>query len=99
MDIHEQIEDLARRKAEGALGGGQRRIDAQRAKGKLTARERIELLVDRGSFDEIDALVTHRGTEFGVDRQHFAGDSVITGYGRVEGRPVYVFAPDFTAFA
>jgi len=98
MNIHERIDELTKRKAEGALGGGVRRIEAQRAKGKLTARERISLLLDPGSFDELDGLVTHRGSDFGVERQRFPGDSVITGFGRIEGRPVCVFSQDFTVF-
>src|SRR3990172_2515182 len=82
----------------GALGGGVRRIEAQHQKGKLTARERLNLLVDPGSFDEFDALVVHRATDFGIDRQRFPGDAVVTGHARIEGRPVYVFAQDFTVF-
>ncbi len=98
MDIHERIEDLKKRKAEGALGGGARRIEAQRQRGKLTARERIDLLADPGSFEEFDSLVQHRGIEFGTDKQRFAGDAVVTGFARVEGRPIYLFSQDFTVF-
>ncbi len=83
---------------EGKLGGGVKRIEAQHKKGKLTARERILLLMDEGSFEEIGALVTHRTKDFGMEDQQFYGDGVITGYGTVNGRLVYVFAQDFTVF-
>ena len=82
----------------GKLGGGANRIEAQHEKGKLTARERIMLLMDEGSFEEIGALVTHRSKDFGMDEQQFYGDGVITGYGTVNGRLVYAFAQDFTVF-
>ncbi len=84
--------------AQAQLGGGQTRIDKQHAKGKLTARERVHLLLDPGSFEEIGALVTHRTTDFGMQQQLFYGDGVITGYGTISGRLVYVFAQDFTVF-
>src|ERR1044072_1136463 len=84
--------------AEAQLGGGQKRIDAQHKKGKLTARERIHFLLDEGSFEEIGMLVTHRSVEFGLDKEKYLGDGVITGYGTVNGRLVYVFAQDFTVF-
>lgn len=80
------------------LGGGQKRIDKQHEKGKLTARERVQLLMDTGSFEEIGALVTHRTTDFGMEEQLFYGDGVVTGYGTIDGRLVYVFAQDFTVF-
>jgi propionyl-CoA carboxylase beta chain len=80
------------------LGGGQRRIDQQHARNKLTARERLQLLLDPGSFQETDAFVTHRATEFGLAEQRFLGDGVVTGYGRIEGRTVCVFSQDFTVF-
>ncbi|MDP8923531.1 MAG: acyl-CoA carboxylase subunit beta [Chloroflexota bacterium] len=80
------------------LGGGQRRIDQQHKRGKLTARERIDLLLDPGSFQELDALVVHRSTEFGLDREHYLGDGVVTGWGRVDGRPIALFSQDFTVF-
>jgi propionyl-CoA carboxylase beta chain len=83
---------------EGRLGGGARRIEAQHKKGKLTARERVLLLMDPGSFEEIGALVTHRTKDFGMEDQQFYGDGVITGYGTVNGRLVYVYAQDFTVF-
>ena len=78
------------------LGGGKQRIDAQHSKGKLTARERIEVLLDNNSFEEIGGLVTHRSTNFGLEKTKFLGDGVITGYGTIEGRIIYVFSQDFT---
>lgn len=80
------------------LGGGQARIDAQHGRGKLTARERIELLLDHGSFEELDIFVEHRSTEFGMERQKIPGDGVMTGWGTVNGRVIFVFAKDFTVF-
>jgi propionyl-CoA carboxylase beta chain len=80
------------------MGGGAKRIEAQHARGKMTARERIELLLDPGSFQELDAFVLHRATDFGLDEQHFLGDSVVTGFGTIEGRLAYVFSQDFTVF-
>lgn len=80
------------------LGGGKDRIDAQRAKGKLTARERLALLLDEGTFRELDTFVTHRTTGFGMEDKKFLSDSVVTGWGTVDGRPVYVFSQDFTVF-
>ena len=77
-------------------GGGEKRIEAQHAKGKLTARERLNLLLDPDSFEELGMLVKHRSTNFGLDKQQFLGDGVVTGYGRVNGRLVYVFSQDFT---
>jgi len=85
-------------RAEARLGGGQKRIDAQHAKKKLTARERIELLVDQNSFEEFDMFVTHRSSDFGLDKKRFLGDGVITGCGKIHGRLVYVFSQDFTVF-
>ncbi len=92
------LEELERRRAAARLGGGQRRIDAQHAKGKLTARERIELLLDEGSFEEFDMFVTHRCAEFGMEADRPAGDGVVTGWGTINGRMVYVFSQDFTVF-
>lgn len=89
---------LKKKLAESKLGGGEKRIEAQHAKGKLTARERIDLLLDRGSFEEIGALVKHRSVDFGLDKQHYPGDGVVTGYGTIHGRLVYVFSQDFTVF-
>ncbi|GAB3988836.1 acyl-CoA carboxylase subunit beta [Spirosoma daeguense] len=96
--ISSKVDTLVRKNAEAELGGGQKRIDAQHAKGKLTARERIALLVDEGSFEEIGKFVMHRTRDFGLDKEHYLGDGVVTGYGTVEGRLVYVFAQDFTVF-
>ncbi|WP_224995525.1 acyl-CoA carboxylase subunit beta [Cesiribacter sp. SM1] len=94
---HQQKYELLKRKNEEALlGGGQDRINAQHKKGKLTARERIHLLLDEGSFEEIGKFVMHRSRDFGLDQQHFLGDGVVTGYGTVNGRTIYVFAQDFT---
>ena len=91
-------EELIEKLAEARLGGGQIRIDKQHEKGKLTAHERIHLLLDPGSFQEIGALVTHRTTDFGMENQIYYGDGVITGHGTISGRLVYVFAQDFTVF-
>lgn len=90
------LDELERRRAQARLGGGEERIDAQHAKGKLTARERIEVLLDEGSFEEFDMYVTHRCTDFGMDNQKIAGDGVVTGWGTINGRQVYVFSQDFT---
>src|SRR6187431_3237722 len=84
--------------AEAQLGGGKKRIEAQHKKGKLTARERIHFLLDENSFEEIGMLVTHRSTEFGLEKEKYLGDGVITGYGTLNGRMVYVYAQDFTVF-
>ncbi len=92
------IEELRSRLAAAELGGGEDRIRKQHAAGKLTARERVEFLLDAGSFVEVDALVTHRCTDFGMQKQKVPGDGVICGYGTVEGRLVYLFAQDFTVF-
>ncbi len=94
--MNDKIAELLRRKQEALLGGGKERIEAQHAKGKLTARERLDLLLDPGSFNEIDAFVTHRSNDFGLNKQRFPGDGVVTGYGRIGGRLVFVFAQDFT---
>ena len=93
-----KIEILQSKLEQGKLGGGKSKIEAQHKKGKLTARERIELLLDEGSFEEIGALVIHRTIDFGMENQIFAGDGVITGYGTVNKRLIYVFAQDFTVF-
>lgn len=92
-DILQQLDD---RRADARLGGGQKRIDAQHGRGKLTARERVHLLLDEGSFEEFDMFVTHRCTDFGMDAQKPAGDGVVTGWGTINGRLVYVFSQDFT---
>ncbi|MGI0147948.1 MAG: acyl-CoA carboxylase subunit beta, partial [Thermoplasmata archaeon] len=94
----ERIEELRRRKALARLGGGKDRTDAQRAKGKQTARERVEFLLDSGSFVEMDPFVEHRTTEFGMDKKRIPGDGVVTGHGTIDGRPVFVFSQDFTVF-
>ena len=96
--MQDKIEDLEKKKAQALLGGGAKRIESQHSKGKLTARERIAVLLDEGSFEEIGQLVTHRSTNFGLENQVFYGDGVITGYGTVHGRTIYVFAQDFTVF-
>lgn len=92
----DKFKELENKIAEAQLGGGEKRIEAQHEKGKLTARERIHFLLDEGSFEEIGMLVTHRSTDFGLDKQKVLGDGVVTGYGAIEGRLVYVFAQDFT---
>ncbi|WP_417709120.1 acyl-CoA carboxylase subunit beta [Roseibium aggregatum] len=96
--MKEVLAELEQRRETARLGGGQRRIDAQHAKGKLTARERIEILLDEGSFEEFDMFKQHRCTDFGMEEQHIPGDGVITGWGTVNGRTVYVFSKDFTVF-
>lgn len=93
-----KIEKLRELREEAKLGGGQKRIDSQHAKGKLTARERLDLLLDEGSFQELDMFVTHRCTDFGMEKTRPLGDSVVTGWGTIDGRLVYVFAQDFTVF-
>src|SRR5213593_4600662 len=98
MSTDKNIEELERRKRESELGGGEKRIERQHKEGKLTARERIALLFDPGSFQELDQLVVHRSTDFGMERQRVPGDGVVTGYGTVQGRLVYAFAQDFTVF-
>ncbi len=98
MAFEEKIRELLKKRELAKLGGGQKRIDTQHQKGKLTARERIELLLDDGSFEEFDMFVTHRCTEFGLEDKHFYSDGVVTGYGTIDGRIVYVFAQDFTVF-
>jgi propionyl-CoA carboxylase beta chain len=94
----ERIARLEQMRAEAVQGGGPVRVERQHAWGKLTARERLDLLLDPGSFRELDAFVVHRATEFGLDRQHFLGDGVVTGHGTIDGRLVFVFSQDFTVF-
>jgi len=94
----DRIAELERLKEQSRLGGGQERIDAQHKRGKLTARERLNFLLDEGSFEELDSLATHRSTEFGLDKQKYPGDAVVIGFGKVDGRLVYVFSQDFTVF-
>jgi propionyl-CoA carboxylase beta chain len=98
MSYEQNLEELERRKQQSELGGGQARIDRQHNDGKLTARERVALLFDPGSFQELDQLVMHRSTDFGMEKQRVPGDGVVTGYGTVQGRLVYSFAQDFTVF-
>ena len=92
----DKIQELVERRAAAKLGGGQQRIDAQHQKGKLTARERLEKLLDPGSFEEFDMFVQHRCTNFGMEATHPDGDGVVTGQGTIDGRLVFVFAQDFT---
>ena len=96
--MKEIIEELEKRRANARLGGGQTRIDAQHTRGKLTARERIELLMDENSFEEFDMYIEHRCTDFGMEKTKIPGDGVVTGWGTINGRVVYVFAKDFTVF-
>ena len=98
-EIQNKINQLIENRETARLGGGQKRIDAQHAKGKYTARERIQMLLDEGSFEEFDMFVTHRCYDFGMDKSHAFGDGVVTGYGTINGRLVYVFAQDFTVTA
>jgi propionyl-CoA carboxylase beta chain len=93
-----KTDELNRRQAAALMGGGQDRIDTQHSKGKLTARERIQLLFDEDSFEEIGMMVIHRTSDFGMDQQQFYGDGVVTGYGTIDGRLVYAYAQDFTVF-
>ena len=94
----ERIERLRQMRAESLLGGGATRIEQQHARGKLTARERLELLLDPDSFVELDAFVTHRSSDFGLDGERYLGDGVVTGHGQIDGRLVFVFSQDFTVF-
>ena len=96
--MQEIIEQLEIRRAAANAGGGEKRTNAQHGKGKLTARERIEVLLDEGSFEEWDMFVEHRCTDFGMEDQKIPGDGVVTGYGTINGRLVFVFSQDFTVF-
>ncbi|MFD5568248.1 carboxyl transferase domain-containing protein, partial [Streptomyces cadmiisoli] len=101
IDIHTtagKLADLQRRIQEATHAGSERAVDKQHAKGKLTARERIDLLMDEGSFVELDEFARHRSTNFGLEHNRPYGDGVVTGYGTVDGRPVAVFSQDFTVF-
>ena len=98
MSVQEAVERLQQMKAAGRLGGGQERIDAQHKRGKLTARERLDILLDPGSFQELDSLMVHRATMFGLENDRPLGDSVVTGWGKIDGRLVYVYSQDFTVF-
>lgn len=94
----DRINELLDKRQEARLGGGEKRIAAQHAKGKYTARERIDMLLDEGSFEEYDMFVTHHSTNFGIDKEKYLSDGVITGHGTIDGRPVFVFFQDFTVF-
>ena len=96
MAIEEKVQNLAKLREQAKQGGGVKRTKAQHTKGKLTARERIDLLLDPGSFEELDPFVTHRATEFGLAEQKYLGDAVVTGYGKIDGRLVFVYVQDFT---
>jgi propionyl-CoA carboxylase beta chain len=91
----DKIQHLHELKAQSRLGGGEARIEAQHKKGRLTARERLDLLLDKGSFREIDSFVVHNTTDFGMEKKKFLGDSVVTGWGTIDQRLVYVFSQDF----
>src|SRR3990172_2887073 len=96
--MNSKTEQLNKLRSKSRVGGGEERINVQHGKGRLTARERIDLLLDKGSFRETDAFVEHRTTDFGLDKQKYLGDSVVTGWGTIEGRLTYVFSQDFTVF-
>ncbi|MFZ9552148.1 MAG: acyl-CoA carboxylase subunit beta, partial [Hylemonella sp.] len=96
--MHDILEQLEQKRAAARLGGGQKRIDAQHAKGKLTARERLEVLLDEGTFEEWDMFVEHRCVDFNMESQKVPGDGVVTGYGMINGRLVFVYSQDFTVF-
>jgi acetyl-CoA carboxylase carboxyltransferase component len=98
MIIQERIKELMELRNQARLGGGEKRIDVQHKKGKLTARERVDLLLDEGSFEEFDMFVSHRCIDFGLEKQTYLSDGVVTGYGTIDGRLVYVFSQDFTVF-
>src|SRR5262245_3462362 len=98
MSLQERFEELRRLRREAELGGGEERVRRQHKAGKKTARERLEILLDPGSFMELDQLVVHQSHDFGMEAQRFLGDGVVTGSGRIHGRPVFVFAQDFTVF-
>ncbi|MBL8834050.1 MAG: methylmalonyl-CoA carboxyltransferase, partial [Rhodospirillales bacterium] len=96
--MQEILKELEARRAGARAGGGPRRVEAQHAKGKLTARERLEVLLDEGSFEEWDMFVEHRSVEFGMGEQKVSGDGVVTGWGTINGRLVFVYSQDFTVF-
>ncbi len=98
MNNNDRIKQLIDFRAKAKLGGGEKRIESQHKKGKYTARERIDILLDEGSFEEYDMFVTHRCRDFGLEKQEFLGDGVVTGHGTIDGRVVYVFSQDFTVF-
>ena len=98
MAIQEKIKELMDMREKARLGGGEKRIESQHKKGKFTARERIEMLLDEGSFEEFDMFLSHRTVDFGLDKQTYLSDGVVTGYGTIDGRLVYIFSQDFTVF-
>jgi len=98
MKIDDRLKHLEDLEKQALLGGGEKRIKAQHEKGKLTARERIDLMLDKGTFRETDKFVTHRCTDFGLEKNKILGDGVVTGYGKIGGRTVCVFSEDFTVF-
>src|SRR2546430_14411454 len=98
MNLEQKLEELKKRDRLAEEGGGTQRRERQHKEGKMSARERIEFLLDEGTFEETDKLVTHRSHDFGMAEQKYYGDGFITGYGRVEGRLMFVFAQDFTVF-
>ncbi|MFW5754585.1 MAG: acyl-CoA carboxylase subunit beta, partial [Marinilabiliaceae bacterium] len=98
MSDQDKVKKLIELRNEARLGGGEKRIEAQHGKGKFTARERVEMLLDDGSFEEFDMFVTHRCTNFGMEKKKILGDGVVTGHGTIDGRVVYVFSQDFTVF-
>ncbi len=98
QQLQKKFDELERKTSESLMGGGEKRIQQQHAKGKLTARERVMLLLDEGSFEEMGKFVMHRSKDFGLEKEYYLGDGVITGYGTVNGRLVYIFSQDFTVF-
>jgi len=98
MAMQDKIKELLDRRVEARLGGGEKRIEKQHSQGKYTARERVAMLLDEGSFEEFGMFVTHRSTNFGMEKESYLSDGVVTGYGTIDGRLVYVFAQDFTVF-
>jgi acetyl-CoA carboxylase carboxyltransferase component len=98
MAIEDKIKELLQKREQARMGGGEKRIESQHAKGKLTARERLALLLDEGSFEEFDMFVSHRCIDFGLENEAYLSDGVVTGYGTIDGRLVYVFSQDFTVF-
>jgi acetyl-CoA carboxylase carboxyltransferase component len=98
LSTADKLAHLAELRSQAMLGGGEHRIEQQHQRGKLTARERLDLLLDEGSFRELDAFVTHRATDFGIDQERYLGDGVVTGHGRIDGRTVFVYSQDFTVF-
>ncbi|MDY6787328.1 MAG: carboxyl transferase domain-containing protein, partial [candidate division WOR-3 bacterium] len=98
MSIEKKLLKLKKLKEKAQQGGGESRIEKQHSRGKLTARERLDILLDENSFEEFDSLVVHRCNNFGIDKKKYYGDGVVTGYGTIDGRPVYVFSQDFTVF-